>query len=306
MEKLKKFDLAQGQIISNKTQSMEKIIAQGNYTNLQDDLKMIKDEQINLSSFRGGCFEELITRINKRCILDKDLEVMQTKIETQQHREMLGLTETDSKELYAEISELRNTTNDLERAWDMVRINSKGNNEEIENLTEVHQALVPRLNELEASVTNLNQIKVDFETKLQQIVELQNLLEVTEREIAEKISSLDEETNRKNILLEEAEKIEAIKNKVLNMQKEIEKLQTDILNLENEGENPYETSPEYEEGLRELSNMQKTVNELSDKSLAISSELYARQQAYKLQTKRQTVMRLKAMLFHYPEYALHI
>ena len=285
---------------------MEKIIAQGNYTNLQDDLKMIKDEQINLSSFRGGCFEELITRINKRCILDKDLEVMQTKIETQQHREMLGLTETDSKELYAEISELRNTTNDLERAWDMVRINSKGNNEEIENLTEVHQALVPRLNELEASVTNLNQIKVDFETKLQQIVELQNLLEVTEREIAEKISSLDEETNRKNILLEEAEKIEAIKNKVLNMQKEIEKLQTDILNLENEGENPYETSPEYEEGLRELSNMQKTVNELSDKSLAISSELYARQQAYKLQTKRQTVMRLKAMLFHYPEYALHI
>ena len=163
IEKLKKQDIIKGQNINSKATSIEKIIIQGQHDNLMPDLQSIKEKQILLSSFRGGGFEDIIMRVNIRYELDKDLEIIQTKLEEKQYSDSLQKIEDESKELYSKIRELKNTKNDLERAWDMVRLNTKSNDEEIASLKVQNAELQPVVDQAETEVVPLREEKIEMD-----------------------------------------------------------------------------------------------------------------------------------------------
>ena len=127
------------------------------------DLQSIKEKQILLSSFRGGGFEDIIMRVNIRYELDKDLEIIQTKLEEKQYSDSLQKIEDESKELYSKIRELKNTKNDLERAWDMVRLNTKSNDEEIASLKVQNAELQPVVDQAETEVVPLREEKIEMD-----------------------------------------------------------------------------------------------------------------------------------------------
>lgn len=290
MEKLKKLDREMGQKITSKAVSIEKIIAQGNLKNLAADLENVKEKQITLSSFRGGSFEETAIRVNERFELDRELEVIQTKLEAQQYLDMLASTEGDCKELYQEITDLRNEKNDLERAWDMVRINTKSNDAEIEQLKEALLKQQPIVDKAQTEVDNLKQAKLDFETKMIEIVALQEKVNDVDLEILGKEKLLQNYRDKKKYSQGQSEEASRLNEEILKKTTEKEALSAILEKLENKLEN-LQKAPEIVP--EDLMKLDTEVNNLSEKSLSQSEEIAKSIESHNKALRTSITIRLK-------------
>jgi hypothetical protein len=291
---LKKVEKEKNQRINNKALSLDKIITQANISDLFDELKRIKEKQIECSSYRGGEFEDIVLRTNKRYELDKDLELIQTKLEAKQYSEMLAAIDEESKELYAEITDLRNKRSDQERAWDMVKLNTKSNDAEIAQLKAIHEELQPKVDVVENEVIELRARKTDFENKMAQILELQRLTAEVELDIELKQKELDFNRKNKQTSIEFQQKAEW-EQKIQENNDILENLKKKLQELENS-----ENNPEVNKGLSEeqekLIELDKMIEEQSNISLKLSEEIAQISNKNKNKLKGFVVSRLGAAM----------
>ena len=287
LDRVKELDIKMSQKINSKTLSLDKILTQGQNLGLIPDLQKVKAQQIELSSYRGGNFEDIVLRVSQKYDMDKELEIIQMKLESNLYSESLNGEDLEGKELLAQMTELRNTRSDLERAWDMVRLNTKNNDDEMKTLKFEHEQIEPVVNELERKVVKLRDTKQDFETRLAAILELQGKLELLDKEI-ENVQS--EYTNFKDL----QEEIEAEKKLKESLHHEIEKLsQTKTLLLDQAKE--LETTSE----LLQVPTLEPTISfedelkKLSSEALTLSEQIREREQLQNDHIKKFLIMRLK-------------
>ena len=306
MEKLKKIDKSFGQKISSKSLSTETILNQGSLMQLIGELQQIKEKQIHLSSYRGGNFEEITLRVNKRFQLDKDIEVIQTKLEAQQYLDILAMSEDDCKELNQEITDLRNTKNDLERAWDMVRINTKSNDKEIAELKEIHEELQPRVDVIEEEVLGLRETKADFETKMEEILRLQAEINDLETTIGEYQKLLIDTTATRDEASAVYNKVEKLKKKISERTLGKENLSIELKVLEESVGQISDSLSAYEEEKQKVEALDGKVNEFAELSLGLSDEITSLRNLHRKKLQASVAIRLKNRLSHMPEMAFTI
>jgi hypothetical protein len=297
MDHLKELDVKMCQKINSKSISLSIILSQGQYSALLSDLQKVKDDQIILSSFRGGSFEEIVTRVSKRYDMDKELEIIQTKLENQQYFNSLNSEDAESKSLQVQITELRNTRSDLERAWDMVRLNTKNNDQEISTLQFEHEQILPVVQDLEKKVEALENTQNDLETRMQGILDLQKQIQ----EIDEKREKVEHEKDDLEKLYQDLVKRLETTNQYKN---EIEKLSNtkDLLAMQAEKldiqcEDPEKNVEIDEKKQKKLADLESELCRLGNMSLELSEQIKVKENECSTTLKKFIVMRLKSA-FH--------
>lgn len=112
---LKQLDSKKAQHIKSKAQSVENLI-QDQYMMLMPMIKAVKDKEMVYSSSRGGTIEQILMRLHNRSELDKELELVQTKLENEQYLQLLNAKDEQLKQIQQKIKQLRNEKNDIERS----------------------------------------------------------------------------------------------------------------------------------------------------------------------------------------------
>lgn len=295
MERVKQLDIIMSQKINSKAISLDKILTQGNHLTLIPDLQKVKTQQIELSSYRGGNFEEIVLRVSQRYDMDKELEVIQMKLESKLYSDSLNSEDLEGKELMAQMTELRNTRSDLERAWDMVRLNTKNNDDEIKTLRFEHEQLEPVATELEKKVGQLRAAKQDFETRLAAILELQGKLEFLDREIDQVQSDY---TNFKDL----QEEIEAEKHLKENLHHEIEKLSQTKTLLSDKAKELENIELLQVPTLEPSKSSEDELKNLSSEALLLSEQIREKEQVQNEHIKKFLIMRLKNFILSSMQY----
>ncbi|OMJ80965.1 hypothetical protein SteCoe_18673 [Stentor coeruleus] len=298
VDTMKELDKDLAQKINNKSQSLGKILTTGQHTALLADLDKIKAQQIQMSSFRGGNFDSIAMRITTRLDLDKDLEVIQTKLEAKQHFDSLNMEDTESQELKNEITLLRNQKNDLERAWDMVRINTKSKAAEIAQFREQVEKIRPVHDDIEAQVLEMRARKEDFDTSMTQIQELNMLITEINQNIIEKNLELQakiQENHMKNKDYKESEELRGVINEKIqekaDFEAKIAKLEDDTL-----AEAVY---PGYNDDMDKLSKINSYLDDLSTQSLEKSEKIAEQERLHISKLQSMIISRLKYSLNNY-------
>ena len=293
MEKLKKIDLEMGKRIANKIISVGMIVTQEKYAKLAHKLKKIIEHQDQCNSFRGGSFEEIISRIERRCQLDRKLEVFQSKIENTQYKNILSVYVRDFKEVNSEIVELRQEKTDLE--IDIVETRS-GCNEEIDEVTEINKKLEEKINGLEDFINNFRKNENSLIEECNKIKEIEALTEIIQKEINGNVSLF--ESIECNLILMKLNKEEYNKSiqKISKFQKTKENLQIELDTLEEESKNNAVLKIKHEEAVQTSLNLDKTLDKLKLKSLELSDCLKNKKIEHRKTMKIYAILYLKKVI----------
>lgn len=298
VDNIKELDKDLSQQINNKSQSLEKILTTGQQISLLADLNKIKAQQIQMSSFRGGNFDSIAMRIATRLELDKDLEIIQTKLEAKQHFDSLNMDDTESQELKNEITLLRNQKNDLERAWDMVRINTKSKAAEIAQLHEEVEKIKPVHDDIEEKVLEMRERKEDFDVSMNNIKELNILIAEINQSIDEKNLELQAKIQEKLMKNKNYKESKELQGKIHEKAQEKAELEAKVAKLEDDtlAEAEY---PGYSDDMDKLSKINSYLDDLSTKSLENSEKIAEQERRHISKLQNMIMMRLKYSLNNY-------
>lgn len=298
MDRLKNLDSSMCSKINSKSLSLTKILTQGQHLSLLSELQKVKEEQINLSSYRGGSFEDIVTRVSKRYDLDKELEIIQTKLENQQYSDSLNGEDTEFKSLIAQMTELRNNRSDLERAWDMVRINTKSNDEEIKTLRFEHEQIQPVVDDLQKKVDGLEQTFVDLNERMQAILDLQKEI----LDVEEVIKGKEKEKEELEVLFRDIVESQEHKKKV---SEEIERLTLAKSHLSVKAEtldvecvNPVSNIEVDDQKVQEIQKLEEELSRLGNMSLEMSEKIKEKEENCSVTLKKFIIMRIKTSIFN--------
>lgn len=147
-KELKSIDANKNHISNSTIEALELLIKQESFTNLVSELQKVKQDQIELSNFRGGSLHNLLRRIESRCKISKCLETIQGKVESEQYIQNIENIVSNSEDLNEELADL---------------VDKKKNNEELvlalraklqEKYKNEAEPIENKLAELEKKITN--------------------------------------------------------------------------------------------------------------------------------------------------------
>ncbi|OMJ79299.1 hypothetical protein SteCoe_20721 [Stentor coeruleus] len=293
VENINELDKNLAQQINNKYQSLEKILTTGKHTSLLIELDKIKSKEIQMSSFRGGKFDNIAMRVSARLELGKDLEIIQTKLENEQHINSLNYDEIELTKLKNEITLLRNQKNDLERAWDVVKINSKSRAMKVSQLyKEVEETKLVN-DDIKIQILEMNERKEKFHTNIIQIKEFNMLIREINQNIEEKKIELYNIIQENLIKSQKYKESKDLKGMIYKNIQEKSELEAKIAKVESFTKEKY---PGYEDNMDKLLKLNNCLDDLPIMLLE-KSENIAEQEKYHLsKLKNMVIIRLKYSL----------
>ena len=112
--RLKHIESHKNHVNNSTIETMTRIIQQAELADLKLELDEIKKQQIELSSFQGGSLHDLLRRIEQRCSISKQLEIIQSKIESAQYLQDIDNIVSNAEDMNEELAELVDKMKNIE------------------------------------------------------------------------------------------------------------------------------------------------------------------------------------------------
>lgn len=233
-QNIKNLDNKKALNIKSKLQSVEQLI-QGKYSVLIPMLDSIKEREMEYSSNRGGSIESMLKRLHNRAHLEKELEILQTKLEDQQYQQLKKEKDDEIKILEAKIAIIKNEMNQIERAWEMVKMNFESDPKEVKALEDAIKAKSDMILELKKQISATQNLKDEIIESKKEIENLTFIITNQDSSISELTSSINHLNNEKLKLQEESEIIPILETRIRELQSQnVEKRQVEqTLEFEN-------------------------------------------------------------------------
>lgn len=289
-KKLKSIESHKNHINNSTIETLELLLTQESFTSLKSELQEVKLKQIELSSYRGGSLHSLLCRIESRCKISKELELIQAKIESEQYLQNLENIVCDSEDLNEELAEL---------------VDKKKNNEEMcrvlqEKMQEKHKNEVEPANEkladLEKIIRNTQSeikcrksIKASKTNKVEEIARMNVRLSYSESEIHLLSMKFSELTKEFEVFSQISKATNRVSKKVNTREMNLKELMNQLHKLNNEKDAGFEVNG-LEKDERTIQ-LEKSLKEVTKAFTEIDKNLEVAKERRKVSLQRQIALR---------------
>ena len=290
--KLADIDVKNSRVINSTIESFDEIIFQGKYEQLSPHLELLKTQQIALSSNRGGELEKLIERIGQRCTINKEMEIIQAKIEAQQYLEYLDGIVIDSEEFTEELIVLSDKKANTEKVLSTLQAKIDEKQQESDRIRNIKIQSEENKKELEDQIKVLKLAQQKLNEDILEAGHLTNSI----KEIEDLIGKLKEEIGELHRIRDEIYQDSKARSRItskIELNKEyIEELMEKISECEEERKNNYLDILKNDEKEEQIKELEVNISEFESFSTTLSKTVNQNMKDSHNKLKLQVALRL--------------
>ncbi|CAG9316097.1 unnamed protein product [Blepharisma stoltei] len=301
---VKEIDNKKAQHIKSKAQSVEYLIKE-KYSMLTPMLNEIKNREMKYSSARGGTILQMIERVYNRGELEKELEILQTKLEGQQYLQLRQEKDEDVEKLKEKISAIKNEMSEIERAWELVKTNFEADPELVKGLETILNEKVDKIQEMKAEIEKLQKVKNGINEVKDQIDTVNANIREQEKNIQKILKKIQELNEEKEKMIKINETLPSIKERIEDIKLENNNKKNQIKILQEKNKNIQQLINEITEKMNsKIMIKEKIIQEIKEKGENEQNEILVHQNTRSHKIKKQLALRLKEALYRIPDRLL--
>lgn len=293
VKKLKDINLNKSNTINSTIESLERLINQAQFEGISKELEDIKNLQIELSSYRGGTLEELLKRIEEQCYLSKQLETIQSKIESAQYCQNLDNIVADSDEITEQIATLMDKKDSIERICDTM---SSGFQEklkiQLEPLYVKVKGLEDALDKIINSIAEIQNFQAKQEENKEQIAQAKQEIKILDENLAALKQKVAELCKEKDLYSQLSRMANKIKSKIEMRSQSILNLNDEFTSLAEESRSNFLEIADIPEHEEELAHLEENLSEVVSVEQNVSDNIQENIRKGKEKIKMQISLRL--------------
>ncbi|CAG9323090.1 unnamed protein product [Blepharisma stoltei] len=301
---LKQIDSKKAQHIKSKTQSVENLI-QEQYPYLMPMINIVKEKEMVHSSSRGGTIEQILMRLHSRSELDKELELVQTKLENEQYAQLLNAKDEQLKQIQQKIKQLRNEKNDIERSWELVKMNIKTDPEELRAVQLDLEDKEKEFIEIKKKLEEIEAQKHEIAASKQSILEIQNKIKDQEDLIKQENEYIKQLNKHNEDLSEKIKEIPNLEKQIAKLIESNKEKESEAIRLEElHGDNAKAIREAVEKMNEEIQLKEARMAEISVQTEKVNEDIKSLQAKRIADIKKQVAIRVSYALKKVPERSM--
>ena len=293
VQKIKDLDAYKGRIITSTIESLIIIIEQGGFNLLSTELEEIKGRHIELSSYRGGTLQELLERIEQKCGISKELEIIQAKIEAEQYIENLDSIPVDSQEFIEELLDTIEKRDNLENFCNLLeKENQEKKENEVDPILKEKNILENKIGLIQIKLNDLVTLKEDYIRSIKEISDLEESLksaDVQKDNLKEQLSASCKERENLFVFLKLSKKL---KSKISSRSTTAQDLMVQLSRYEEESKIGFPDASDDTEKMMVMHELEGAINEYTSFSSNLSKNVDQNLKNSEEKLKQQIALRL--------------
>mmetsp|Transcript_28791 Transcript_28791/g.28484 ORF Transcript_28791/g.28484 Transcript_28791/m.28484 type:complete len:356 (-) Transcript_28791:9-1076(-) len=268
-------------------------------------LNEIKNREMKYSSARGGTILQMIERVYNRGELEKELEILQTKLEGQQYLQLRQEKDEVVEELKEKVSAIKNEMSEIERAWELVKTNFEADPELVKELETILNEKVDKIQEMKAEIEKLQKLKNGINEVIGQMDAIKFNIQEQEKNIQKIFKKIQELNEEKEKMIKINETIPSFKERIEDIKLENNSKKNQITILQQKNENIQQLINEVKEKMnRKIQVKDKIIQEMKEKGENEQNQILEHQTTRSHKIKKQLALRLKEALYRIPDRLL--